>query len=115
MPFEDPEHDLTPSQVKDLLDRGEIDLIDVRETYEWDAGHIAGARHIELERLASRAETVPRDRQVVFMCRLGIRSAMAMQAFRTSGWDAFHLAGGIQGWADAGLPLEPDDGYVADH
>ena len=115
MPFDDPAHDLTPQQVDEMLDRGEIDLIDVREPYEWDAGRIPRARHIELERLASRAETVPQDRKVVFMCRLGIRSAMAMQAFRASGWDAYHLAGGIQAWADSGLPLEPENGYVAEH
>jgi rhodanese-related sulfurtransferase len=113
--FADPEHDLTPKQVKELMDSGEADLIDVREPYEWEAGRIPGAQHIELERLASRAETIPQDRNVIFMCRLGVRSAMAMQAFRASGWDAYHLAGGIQAWSDAGLPLEPAGAYVADH
>jgi rhodanese-related sulfurtransferase len=115
MAFTDPAHELTPAQLKEGLDNGELELIDVREPYEWDAGRIAGASHIELERLASRAEDVPHDRKVVFLCRLGVRSAMAMQAFRASGWDAYHLGGGIQRWADEGLPLEPDDGYVAEH
>jgi rhodanese-related sulfurtransferase len=115
MPFSDPAHELTPSQVKEALDEDEIVLIDVREPYEWNAGRIPGARHIEIERLASRADTVPSDRPVVFLCRLGVRSAMAMQAFRASGWDAYHLGGGIQRWVDEGLPIEPDDGYVAEH
>jgi rhodanese-related sulfurtransferase len=115
MPFADPAHELTPSQVKEAMAGGDVVLVDVREPYEWDAGRIPGAVHIELERLASRAEEVPTDRPVVFQCRLGIRSAMAMQAFRSSGWDAYHLAGGIQRWVDEGLPIEPDDGYVADH
>jgi rhodanese-related sulfurtransferase len=115
MAFADPAHDLTPTQVKDGLEEGELLLIDVREPYEWDAGHIPGATHIELERLASRAEEIPTDRRVVFLCRLGVRSAMAMQAFRASGWDAYHMAGGIQEWVDEGLPIEPDDGYVAEH
>jgi rhodanese-related sulfurtransferase len=115
MAFTDPAHELTPAQVKEALDKGEIELIDVRETYEWDAGRIAGAKHIELERLASRAEEVPHDKRVVFQCRLGLRSAMAMQAFRASGWDAYHLGGGIQRWVDDGLPIEPDGGYVAEH
>jgi len=115
MAFADPAHDLTPTQVKDGLEEGELVLIDVREPYEWDAGHIPGATHIELERLASRAEEIPTDRRVVFQCRLGVRSAMAMQAFRASGWDAYHMAGGIQEWVDEGLPIEPDDGYVAEH
>lgn len=115
MPFADPAHELTPSQVREALDNGDIVLVDVREPYEWDAGRIPGAQHIELERLASRAADVPTDRPVVFMCRLGVRSAMAMQAFRASGWDAYHLGGGIQRWADEGMPLEPEGGHVAEH
>ena len=113
--FADPEHELTPERVKEMLDAGEIELVDVREQYEWDAGRIAGARHIELERLAARAEELPRDRPLVFQCRLGARSAMATQAFRASGWDAYNLTGGITAWVDKGLPIEPDGGKVADH
>ncbi len=115
MAFAAPEHELSPERVDQLLDRGEIELIDVREQYEWDAGRIPGARHVELERLASQAETIGRERPVVFQCRLGARSAMATQAFRASGWEAYNLAGGISAWAEAGLPLEPQGGYVADH
>jgi rhodanese-related sulfurtransferase len=115
MAFTDPAHELTPSQLKEAIESGDAQLIDVREPYEWDAGRIPGAQHIEIERLAARADEVPRDKVIVFQCRLGIRSAMAMQAFRASGWDAYHLGGGIQRWVDEGLPLEPEDGYVADH
>lgn len=113
--FTDPEHELQPEQVRDRLERGEIELIDVREQYEWDAGRVAGARHVELERLAGRANEIPRDRPVVFLCRLGARSAMATQAFRAAGWDAYNMAGGITLWAERGLPLEPEDGQVAPH
>ena len=48
-----------------------MQLVDVREPYEFEAGRIAGSRHIELERLASKADTIDRDRPVVFVCRLG--------------------------------------------
>ena len=112
---EDQAHTLTPAQLREALERDQIALIDVREPYEWEAGRIAGAQHIELERLAGRAEEVPADRPVVFVCRLGRRSGMAMQAFRASGWDAYHLGGGVQRWVDEGLPIEPDGGYVANH
>ena len=113
--FTDPDHELQPEQVRERLERCEIELIDVREPYEWDAGRIPGARHIELERLAGRAGEVPRDRPVVFQCRLGARSAMATQAFRAAGWDAYNMDGGIARWVERGLPLEPADGRVADH
>ena len=87
----------------------------MRETYEREAGYIEGTRHIELERLASSAEEIDRTRPVVFQCRLGARSAMAASAFRAAGYDAYTLTGGLQAWVDAGLPIAPDDGYVADH
>ena len=116
MPFtSDPSHELAPERVKELLDGGEVELVDVREQYEWDAGRIAGAKHIELERLAGRAEELPRDRPIVFQCRMGARSAMATEAFRASGYDAYNLTGGLTAWADRGLPLDPDGGTVADH
>ena len=113
--FDDPQHELEPEEVRRRLDAGEIELIDVREQYEWDAGRIAGARHIDLERLAGRAGEVDRERPVVFQCRLGARSAMATQAFRAAGWDAYNLTGGITEWVRRGLPIEPEDGYVAEH
>jgi rhodanese-related sulfurtransferase len=115
MAFADPVHELTPTQVRQALEKGDVVLIDVREPYEWDAGRIQGGTHIELERLASRADDVPTDRPIVFVCRLGVRSAMAMQAFRASGWDAYNMTGGMQRWVDEGLPIEPDSGYVAQH
>src|SRR5258705_9650191 len=109
-PLADPEHELAPERVRELLAACEVELVDVREPYEWEAGRIPGAVHIEIERLAARADEIPTDKVVVFQCRLGVRSAMAMQAFRASGWDAYHLGGGIQRWADEGLPIEPEGG-----
>ncbi|MFL5844989.1 MAG: rhodanese-like domain-containing protein [Solirubrobacteraceae bacterium] len=115
MTFGTPDIEITPQQAREMLDSANAQLVDVRESYEWDEGRIAGARHIELERLASQAESIDKDRPVIFQCRLGARSAMATQAFRTAGYDAYSMAGGLQAWAEAGLPLEPEDGRVADH
>ena len=112
--FSRPDIEVTPAQARELVEAG-AQLVDVRESYEYEAGRIAGARHIELERLASQAETIDRERPVVFQCRLGSRSAMAAQAFRAAGYDARSLAGGIQAWVDEGRPLVPEDGHVADH
>jgi rhodanese-related sulfurtransferase len=109
------EAELSPARVSELLSADEIQLIDVRESYVWEAGRIAGARHIELERLSSEAESIDRERPVVFHCQMGSRSAMATQAFLASGWTAYNMQGGIKAWADGGLPLEPEDGIVADH
>jgi rhodanese-related sulfurtransferase len=40
---------------------------------------------------------------------------MATQAFRSAGWDAYNMDGGIARWVERGLPIEPDGGHVADH
>ena len=108
------EVDLSPQRVAELLKQRSIQLIDVRQSYEWDAGRIAGARHLELTELGEQAGTVQRDRPVVFYCRSGVRSAMATEAFVGAGFDAHNMAGGLLAWDAAGLPVEPDGGYVAD-
>jgi rhodanese-related sulfurtransferase len=113
--FSDTEFDLEPQRVKEILAAGEAVLVDVREPYEWDAGRIPGATHIELERLASRADELPKDKPVIFQCRMGRRSALATDAFRAVGFDAYNMRGGIEAWAEDGLPLEPEGGHVAEH
>ncbi len=109
------QEDLSPEQVADLHGRGRIELVDVREPYEHDAGRIAGARHISFAELSGAAESLDRKKPVVFYCRSGGRSAIAAQAFRASGFQAFNMSGGLLAWAKRGLPLEPDGGTVADH
>jgi rhodanese-related sulfurtransferase len=113
--FSETEFDLPPARVKEILDAEQAVLIDVREPYEWDAGRIPGAKHIELERLAGRADELPKDKPVIFQCRVGRRSALATDAFRAVGFDAYNMRGGIEAWAEEGLPLEPEGGTVADH
>jgi rhodanese-related sulfurtransferase len=107
--------DVTPADVSARHARAEVQLVDVREDHEHAAGRIAGARHLGLGRLAAEADTIERDRPVVFYCRVGARSAMAAQAFRRAGWEAYSMAGGLLAWERAQLPLEPEGGHVADH
>jgi len=111
-PFHSADVDVDAERAKELIDEGDVQLVDVREPYEWDAGRIAGARHVELERLASEAESLDRDRPVLFYCRSGNRSGMAADAFAEGGWDAHNLDGGIEAWAADGRQLEPDGGEV---
>ena len=111
----DPEIEVTPEHTAEALADGSVQVIDVREPYEVEAGHIAGSRHIELQALAAQAETIDRDRPVIFQCRSGARSLMAAQAFRRAGYDAWSMAGGLEQWVAEGRELEPADGRVAEH
>ena len=104
----------SPREVADLLAGGEIQLVDVRQRYEHEAGRIAGDRLVELGELGARAQEIDGDKPIVFYCRSGARSAMATQAFRQAGFDAYNMTGGLLDWEASGLPLEPQGGYVAD-
>lgn len=106
--------ELSPSETADLAERENAQIVDVRQDYEWEAGHIEGAVHIPLEQLPTRAAELDRDRPIVFQCRSGARSAMATTAFREAGMEASNLAGGLAAWVEDGLPIEPADGSVAE-
>jgi rhodanese-related sulfurtransferase len=108
------EIEVSPQRAAELA-AGGATFIDVREPYEREAGFIPDTRHIELATLTASADEIDRAVPVVFYCRLGVRSAMAASAFRTAGYEAYTMAGGIQGWVDSGHAIEPDDGYVAPH
>src|SRR3954466_1695194 len=107
--------DLSPAQVAELLRDGAIQLVDVREPYEREAGHVAGSRHVPLAELTAAAPSIDPARPVVFVCRVGARSAMAAWSFARAGYDAHNLEGGLIAWEAEGLPLEPAGGRVADH
>ncbi|HYI81505.1 MAG TPA: rhodanese-like domain-containing protein [Thermoleophilaceae bacterium] len=109
------QEDVSPEEVRRLLDEGAVDLIDVREPYEHEAGRIEGAIHVEIPNLTAAAAQLDQERPIVFYCRSGARSAMTTQAFRASGFQAFNLTGGLLAWVAKGLPIVPDDGKVADH
>jgi hydroxyacylglutathione hydrolase/adenylyltransferase/sulfurtransferase len=89
---------------------GSAQVIDVREAHERDAGHIAGSRHIALATLASEAESIDRERPVIFHCHVGARSLMAAQAFRQAGFEAYSMAGGLELWEQEGRPVQSDAG-----
>ena len=105
--------EIDPAGVAKLAESGEAELIDVRRSYEHDAGHIAGSRNIEMNDLTAQSDSIPKGRPVVFYCRGGSRSAMAAEAFSQAGFDAHNMTGGIAAWAEQGLPLEPEDGEIA--
>jgi rhodanese-related sulfurtransferase len=105
---------IEPARAAEMLEAGEVELIDVRHPYEWEAGRIPGARPIEVNQLTREAESISREGPVIFYCRSGSRSALAAAAFKQAGWDAYNLAGGLRAWVEHGLPLEPADGTVAE-
>ena len=86
-----------------------VTVVDVRGANEWATGHLPGALHIPLGYLAERAGDIPAGRPVVVQCQSGGRSSIAASILQQQGLGAVsNLAGGITGWAAAGLPIESD-------
>ena len=99
--MDDPQ-DVGPEAAARMLAEG-VMLLDVREPYEWAAGHVEGAVHVPLADLT--LEHVPAGTRVVVVCRVGSRSASVATALRRNGYDAVNLAGGMYAWAGADLPF----------
>ena len=85
---------------------GEALLLDVREDDEWAAGRAPTAVHAAMSGL--RQDTVPRDRPVLVLCRVGGRSAAVAAALQQLGYDVANVDGGMLTWAAAGLPVVRD-------
>jgi rhodanese-related sulfurtransferase len=109
----DEAREVSRDEAQKLIEDG-AQLVDVRADHEWGAGRIAGAKHLPLAELAQRTGELDPERPVVLYCRGGTRSTMATDALAEAGFDAAKLSEGIVGWDEAGLPLEPEGGRVAE-
>lgn len=102
---------LTPHEAKALLDNGEAVLIDVREPAEYKAEHIKGSHLLPLggccpEKLPIAAES----KKVIIHCKAGKRGEKACAALSVSGREIYNIAGGLDAWVAAGLPVEKGTG-----
>ena len=88
----------------------ELFVVDVREPVEWAHGRIDGSVHIPMSELVERIGEIPRDGQVLVVCKVGARSARVAGYLVQSGYEAFNLDGGLLDWTAAGRPLVSDSG-----
>ena len=102
-----PFRELKLDDVRKLMDEGDYDIVDVREDWEWNKGHLPGARHAVLSNiLANPKDQSFRDR-TIFVCAVGERSAVAAEMAVALGVkDVVSFRGGTKAWKEAGLPLE---------
>lgn len=93
---------------KELFERrGEVQILDVREQWEWDAGHIEEAIHIPLNEVMAggHGDRLDPERPVVVVCKSGSRSELATLMLQSRGFEAHNLTCGTEGWAGSGLPI----------
>jgi len=93
--------------VADLPDPLPDDLVvvDVREPFEWEAGHIDGAVHVPLGDLSRRVGELDPQARTLVVCHLGGRSARATAWLSAQGHDVTNLTGGMDAWEAAGRPV----------
>ena len=115
MPLDPERTELAPGDTARLLENGEIQLVDVREQFEYDAGHVPSSLHIPMNEIVARASEIDKDKPVAFICLMGARSAMVTDHFRQQGYDAYNVEGGFAHWFVEKLPTEPEDAKVAGH
>jgi len=92
-------HDL--ATMKD--ERSDLLIIDVREPFEWDEGHIDGALHLPMSEALARTDLVPADRPKAVLCAGGLRSSTVISALSRAGLTGFHnVIGGMTAWQKGG-------------
>ena len=90
-----------------MMDRDDVAVIDVREPNEYAGGHVPNARLIPVASVFARKAELPRDKDVIFVCQVGQRSALACEMAAAAGLTRlFNLEGGTEAWIKAGLPVE---------
>lgn len=91
-----------------LINHQDALVLDVREDIEYDAGHIANAKHIPVGKMEERLQELEKfkSKPIVVVCRSGMRSSRACSVLRKHGFtDVHNLAGGINAWQQASLPV----------
>ena len=104
--METPYRDLKLDQVRELIGDG-YEVVDVRESSEWEGGHIPGARHVVLASILASPDLHRFRERTIFSCEVGERSAVAAEMAVAQGvQDVVNFRGGMKAWREAGLPLE---------
>lgn len=96
----------TVTDVKAQIDGGKKPyIIDVRQSGEFKEGHIAGSHLIPLDKLSQQMSKLPKDREILCVCRSGARSGMAARQLVNAGYNASNMRGGMLSWQSAGFPV----------
>ncbi len=110
MATKDPREPFTRIDVKEaqeMIGNGGVAVIDVREPHEYNAGHVPNASLIPHQSVYARREELPRDKDIIFLCAVGQRSALACEMAAAAGLTRlYNLEGGTDAWIKAGLPVD---------
>ena len=105
--FGPPVPTLNPGELQEKLKNGKRPfLLDVREKQEMREGYISGAKLIPLGQLGNRMKELPKNREIVCVCRSGNRSKSAAKKLIAAGYSASNMKGGMLAWKWSKLPVK---------
>ncbi|MYL64888.1 MBL fold metallo-hydrolase [Bacillus hwajinpoensis] len=98
---------VTTEELKDVYDKEDVYVVDIRKENEWNAGHIPGANHHMLGYLEDQTKNIPEDKTVVVHCQSGTRSAIGTSLLQSLGFkDILNYSGGFAAWEKNGDKIE---------
>ncbi len=103
--------DITVQQAKEMIDRGDVFILDVRLQDEYDAGHINNSIRIPVQDLSAQEllmnlSILPRDKKIIVYCRTDRRSTLASEILANNGFRGiYNMKGGITEWTKAGYEV----------
>ena len=97
-------------EAKQMIDAGNVQVVDSREPHEHAEGHVPGSLNIPHMATLPRAKDLAKDKPILFICKSGARSAVAAEFAAAVGLtDLFNVEGGHDAWAKAGYPMDTED------
>lgn len=98
---------LSVAEVKQMVANGGVQLVDVRESWEYQEGHVPGTDHIPVATVFTRRDELSRDKDVIFVCAVGQRSALACEMAAAAGLTRlYNMEGGTEAWIKEGHPVD---------
>ncbi len=98
--------DTSVQQAKEMIDKDEVFILDVRTQEEYNAGHIRNSTLIPVQDLSKRLNEVPRDRNILVYCKTGGRSTAASELLANNGFTRiYNMKSGITEWTKAGYEV----------
>jgi rhodanese-related sulfurtransferase len=101
---------ITVEEAKEMIENGDVQVIDSREPWEHAEGHVPGSLNIPHMATLPRNKDLARDKPILFICKSGQRSAVAAEFAATAGLtDLYNVEGGHDAWQRAGYDMETED------
>ena len=105
----EPYYRVRVDEAKEMLDKGDAVVVDVRDPDEWRSGRVAGAIHIPVDDVLARIDELPKDKDLLFICAQGVRSGLACEMAAAMGLETerlYNIEDGTPAWIQKSYPTE---------